>query len=528
MIRLISVALLLFTAVLAELTISQLTDPNFPDKIQSDRYLTNNKRLFKAYKDRLMIVLLKCQGLISANLYINGHMIPLNPNKPDQNFNMEVNITEYLKDGNDNTFSIQNIQPSTAKIQANVPYPTLVHGKPEEVGISPKLLKVVEDLITSEVKQGFPGAALIIIKNGKIVKQDAYGYARKYTDTGKPMDKFQDLKNDTLFDMASNTKMFSAIFSLMNLRYKEKLDYTRTLHSYIKDYKGKDSKGHDREKIDVIDVLTHIAGYQSTYSFYVKSVGCYSRDKHTTAKCIYENVDLVRAKGGAPVYSDIDYILAGLLVENIASMNLSEYARENIYKPLGLKRTTYSPLKHGFVKTDAAATEILGNTRNGTITFPDVRKIVIQGEVHDEVSYYSMNETSGHAGLFSTTGDMAVLTQVLLNKGGYGDIKLWDKETQDLFVKPYDLDLTYGIGWRRQANEDCTWHFGAYASNEAIGHTGWTGTVTVIDPKYDLSIILLTNMRHSLFINGRFIADVFETGIYGSIINLIYESFLNA
>ena len=139
-----------------------------------------------------------------------------------------------------------------------------------------------------------------------------------------------------------------------------------------------------------------------------------------------------------------------------------------------------------------------------------------------------MDQKSGHAGLFSTVNDMAILGQVLLNRGGYGKVKLWDKNTQDLFVKPYDHDITFGIGWRRQGNEDLNWHFGTYASNLAIGHTGWTGTVTVIDPKHDLTIILLTNKKHSLIIKGEFIGDYFQTGQFGSVMQLIYESFLEA
>eukprot|EP00826_Nyctotherus_ovalis_P053810 TRINITY_DN7021_c0_g1_i9.p1 TRINITY_DN7021_c0_g1~~TRINITY_DN7021_c0_g1_i9.p1 ORF type:complete len:471 (-),score=144.08 TRINITY_DN7021_c0_g1_i9:144-1514(-) len=433
-----------------------------------------------------------------------------------------------VKDSSDNTFSIQNILPLGATIKANVPYPTLIHGKPEDVGMSSKLLGLVDKLIQDDISNGFPGASLIVVKNGVIVKQEAYGYARKYTDEGKLMDKFQPVKKDTLFDVASNTKMFSAIFSLMNLHYKKQLDYTHTVHSYIQEYKGKDSKGYDREKIDVFDVLTHIAGYASSYHFHIKGRGCYSRNKHDTAQCIYNKVDLSRERGGEPLYSDIDYIVAGLLVERISGKELDEYVRENVYKPLGAKRTTYKPLKNGFAKEDAAATEIFGNTRNFTVKFNGIREKVIQGEVHDEVSYYSMNEASGHAGLFSTTGDMAVLAQVLLNRGGYGNVKLWNRDTQDLFVKPYDLGITYGIGWRRQGNEDLTWHFGTYGSNEAIGHTGWTGTVTVIDPKHDLSVILLTNKKHSPCIKGQFEADSMETGRYGSVMNLVYESFLNA
>ncbi|CAF5093358.1 unnamed protein product, partial [Rotaria sp. Silwood1] len=139
-----------------------------------------------------------------------------------------------------------------------------------------------------------------------------------------------------------------------------------------------------------------------------------------------------------------------------------------------------------------AATELKGNTRNGTINFPNVRTYVLQGEVHDEKSFYSMNGLSGHAGLFSNLNDMAVLTQIMLNNGSYGNIKFWSQNVQTLFLTPYALDPTFGLGWRLNRNKSLLW-FGLHASDEAYGHTGWTGTCTVIDPKYSVAITLLTN-----------------------------------
>lgn len=510
--------------------ISQLTDSNFPDRYPSSRTLTNNKRLFKAYKGQKMVITLVSRNVRSADFFINGRKVPVNFKLITKIFgaDIKIDITSYLKDGT-NTFSLQNISPKGSTILAYVPYPTLRYDTPESVGISSKLLNKVDELINAEIKDGFPGATLVIVKNGAIVKETAYGYARKYTDEGKFMKEFEKMKIDTMFDVASNTKMFATIFSLMKLSSDKVLKYTDPIHKYIPEYAGKDRKGHDREKINVFDILTHTAGYQPTYQFYDNNhIEFYSRDKSTTKKLLCTKVDIEKEKGGLPIYSDLDYILAGLLVESISKLELQDFVKQFIYNPLGLKRTTFIPLKKGFNKKDAAATEVFGNTRNHTIDFKDIRKVVVQGEVQDETSFYSMNATSGHAGLFSTAKEMAIMCQVLLNHGGYGDAKFWTKDTQDLFVKPYDKDLTYGVGWRRAGNEGLNWHFGAYGSNEAIGHTGWTGTVTVIDPKHDLSIVLLTNKKHSSCIKGKFEGDKYQTGQYGSIVQLIYESFLHA
>ncbi|NVK25734.1 MAG: serine hydrolase, partial [Gammaproteobacteria bacterium] len=176
-------------------------------------------------------------------------------------------------------------------------------------------------------------------------------------------------------------------------------------------------------------------------------------------------------------------------------------------------------------------TEIFGNSRGLRIDFPNIRTQVLQGEVHDEKAFYSLGGIAGHAGLFSTTGDLAVLAQLLLNRGGYDDWSMIDSSVIDQFVKPSDTNGTYGLGWRRANNGKRKFHFGPYASPLAYGHTGWTGTVTVIDPEYDMAIILLTNARHSP-IEGdderyRFTGTEFETGRYGSVISLVYEAVLN-
>jgi N-acetylmuramoyl-L-alanine amidase len=120
--------------------------------------------------------------------------------------------------------------------------------------------------------------------------------------------------------------------------------------------------------------------------------------------------------------------------------------------------------------------------------------------------------------------------QTLLNRGGYGETKIFDQNVLDQFTKPADSDGSYGLGWRRNNNGALKWHFGPYASSQAYGHTGWTGTVTVIDPEHDLAIVLLTNARHSIIegddLHYTFKGKTYETGKYGSIISLIYEEIL--
>ncbi|PLT28216.1 penicillin binding protein PBP4B [Peribacillus deserti] len=412
-------------------------------------------------------------------------------------------------------------------------YPVLKKVKaPEEAGFSSAKLQKVDAMIQEEVDQGFPGAVLLIIKDGKIVKNTAYGYAKKY-DGLSLLTHPQKLKKDTMFDLASNTKMYSVNFVLQHLVSQGKLDINQTVQHYIPEFKDQPAdviKGKD--KLRIIDILHHSAGFPADPQYHNPAVAkdLYSQDRNTTLKMI-SKTPLQYEPGTKNVYSDVDYMLLGYIIEKITGERLDRYVEKEIYRPLGLKHTYFNPLQHGFKAKDFAATELMGNTRDGVIRFPNIRTYTLQGEVHDEKAYYAMNGISGHAGLFSNTEDLAVLLQVMLNNGGYGRVKLFDKDVIDQFVAPSDMNPTYGLGWRRNGNESMEWMFGPYASRNVVGHTGWTGTVTVIDREKNLGIVLLTNKKHSPLINNkenpnRSEGDLFNTGQYGSVVTAVYESLL--
>jgi CubicO group peptidase (beta-lactamase class C family) len=111
------------------------------------------------------------------------------------------------------------------------------------------------------------------------------------------------------------------------------------------------------------------------------------------------------------------------------------------------------------------------NTRNGTNNFPNVSTHVIQGQVHDQKSFYSVNGLSGHAGLFTNLNDMAILTQIMWNNGIFENIKFVNKNVQDLLLTPYVLDPSYGLGWRLNLNKSL-FFFGLNAYEEGYDRTG--------------------------------------------------------
>ncbi|CAF4702104.1 unnamed protein product, partial [Rotaria sp. Silwood2] len=195
---------------------------------------------------------------------------------------------------------------------------------------------------------------------------------------------------------------------------------------YIPQYCGCNPENECRETRLTKDLLTHTAGYASIVHFYNSArvpSDLFSQDKHKTQEIIETKLRFQRSRGDdqLPVYSNIDYILLGFVVEHINGMSIDEYVKINIYEPLGLTHTLFNPLHNAYyTKSDFAETELNGNTRNHTINFSNVRRHVLQGEVHDEKSFYSMNDSSKHAGLFLNLNDMSILTQIMLNKGTYG------------------------------------------------------------------------------------------------------------
>ncbi|WP_317851446.1 penicillin binding protein PBP4B [Neobacillus bataviensis] len=405
---------------------------------------------------------------------------------------------------------------------------------PEEVGFSSEKLKQVDEWIQEDVDNGFPGAVLLIIKDGKIVKNTAYGYAKKY-DGQTPMSHAEHMKADTMFDLASNTKMYATNFALQKLVSEGKIDLDARVQQYIPEFKdesGARIKGKDTLRL--IDILHHSAGFPADPQYHNPTAAgkLYSQDRVKTLKML-SKTPLQYEPGTKNIYSDVDYMLLGYIVEKVTGQLLDDYVENNIYKPLGLMHTMFNPLQKGFKQKDFAATELMGNTRDGVINFPNMRTYTLQGEVHDEKAFYSMDGISGHAGLFSTTDDLAVLLQVMLNGGGYGVVKVFDQHTIHTFVRPSTTNPTYGLGWRRNGNSSMKWMFGPHASETAVGHTGWTGTVTIIDFEQNLGIALLTNKKHSSVIDpikdpNTFAGDAFNTGKYGSVVTGIYEALIAA
>ena len=499
-------------------------DEVFPMQQRSTRQLVNDRKRFKAYQGRGQIQLTS-QGAAKADIYVNGQKLNITqPFEADKHY--QYSLKRRTRDGM-NTLRVDNILPQGSELKVTIPSPVLI----DSSASYQNRFKQVDVLIEQDVKNGFPGAVLLVMQNGEIIKRSAYGDARKYADGGALLPNAQKMRTDTLFDIASNTKMFATNLALIKLVSEGKLDVNAPIEQYMPDYQG---GGRDTRLVR--DLLTHTAGYAPQVRFFTPDNGVskslYSQNPQRTDQLLLNRVPFAMGRNVKAVYSDTDYMLLGMLVERLTGMGLDAYVENQIYQPLGLTNTLFNPLSKGRAKAEFAATEIQGNSRGGRVSFDNMREYVLQGEVHDEKAFYSLGGVAGHAGLFSTVDDLAVLGQLLLNGGGYGQTQIFDEAVLQQFIKPEERDDSYGLGWRRAGHGQSKWHFGPYASAQAYGHTGWTGTVSVIDPKYDLAIFLLTNARHSKVQEDdsghvEFAGKTFETGKYGSVISLVYEAVLN-
>lgn len=201
--------------------------------------------------------------------------------------------------------------------------------------------------------------------------------------------------------------------------------------------------------------------------------------------------------GTKTLYSDVDYLILGLIVEQVTGEDLDSYLKENFFEPMELSHITYNPLDNGFTEEDCAATEPAGNTRDGYLDYPGIRTETIRGEVHDEMAYYSMGGISGHAGLFSNASDLAKLASVMFT-GGYGEHRFFSRNSMDMFTSPKKEDAAnWGLGWWREGDDQRPWYFGSQSSSRVFGHQGWTGTMVMIDPDNQLVVVYLTNKINS-------------------------------
>lgn len=430
---------------------------------------------------------------------------------------------------------------------------------PSEVGIDEECFRQIEAVIEEDVANGFPGAQLAVMKDGRLVYENAWGQLNAYEPDGTRIEDGIKATTDTMYDLASVTKMFGVNYALQKLVSDGEIDLDSRVVSYLGDrfsedvieirYEGGDDADIQTQKewkaaLTLKDLLMHQAGFPEDPRYCNPHLDTekqkYDPDKtnllyagcggdESTREATVEAIcrtPLLYEPGSRTLYSDVDYMILGLVVEQVTGEDLDTYLKETFLEPMGLKRISYRPLDRGYTKEDCAATELNGNTRDGSVSFDGIRTYTLQGEVHDEKAYYSMGGISGNAGLFGNATDLARLANVMLT-GEYEGGVFFSKDVIDMFTAPKSEEKqNWGLGWWRQGHMQRAKYFSTKAGENTFGHQGWTGTLVMIDPDEKLVIAFLTNKINTPVkdpVTKEFMGNDYTTATLGFVPELIYK-----
>jgi CubicO group peptidase (beta-lactamase class C family) len=323
--------------------------------------------------------------------------------------------------------------------------------------------KAIREFIENEIKlDHIPGAVLLVSHQDQVICQEAFGYRTVYPSKLK-------MEFDTLFDLASLTKLIATLPAVLTLIERGKLLLRDRVARFIPEF-AKNGK----EDITIFHLLTHTSGLIAHRQFY---------EENLTTEQILERIcdeQLVAPIGTQVIYSDLGFILLYKIIELVTSESFQDFVDREVFKVLGMKNTLFRPTD----LANAAATE-----------FCPKRNQYKLGIVHDD-NTDSMGGISGHAGLFSTAEDLSKFSRMIENNGGYEGGRLFS-ESLLKFTKlnhtPFAHDYR-GLGWQLQhpLNASC----GEIFSAQSYGHTGFTGTSIWFDPEINLHVILLTNRVH--------------------------------
>jgi uncharacterized protein YbbC (DUF1343 family)/CubicO group peptidase (beta-lactamase class C family) len=310
------------------------------------------------------------------------------------------------------------------------------------------------------LEQQIPGAVVLIGHNDQIVFRKAFG-SRAIEPRREPMTL------DTIFDLASLTKVIATTTSVMQLLERGKIRVADPVSKYLPEFAQ-----NGKEDITVRQLLTHYSGLAPDLDLKTAWTG-----KDTAYKMAFSEKPETPV-GAQFVYSDIGFIVLGALVEHVSGESLDAYTSAHIFRPLGMTHTRYLPPQAWRAKI--APTQY------------DDHNHMLRGEVHDPTAF-RMGGVAGHAGLFSTAADLSKFAEAVLNGGG-GILSPAMVEKMTTPEQPPNATSVRGFGW--DIDSPFSTNRGDLLPVGSYGHTGFTGTSLWIDPSTRTYIILLTNAVH--------------------------------
>jgi beta-N-acetylhexosaminidase len=399
---------------------------------------------------------------------------------------------------------------------------------PEAVGLNTEILSkidtIAEELIAARAA---PGCQILVAKDGQVVYHKAFGH--------HTYEKMQEVTTEDLYDLASITKCAATTICLMKLYDDGLLDLNEPMSKYLPILRGS-----NKENLLIKDVLIHQARLLAWIPFYKNTIDSYVEHgkKHVLpsskyyahtqssdfpieiAQGLYAKNTLaddmkrqivtsdLRANSNY-FYSDLGMMLLADGIQNITQKPLDIYAKEIFYGPLSISHTLFNPLLK-FGEFSIAPTE----------EDDYFRMQRVRGHVHD-MAAAMLGGVSGHAGLFSNAGDLAVLLQMLLNKGAYNGVQFLKPETVAYFTQRHGGSTRRGYGWdMKELDQKKTANMSPNASANTFGHTGFTGNAFYADPDHNLIYVFLSNRTYPDMNNNKLSSGDYRPRIQ----TVIYEA----
>ncbi|WP_406080324.1 serine hydrolase [Micromonospora sp. NBC_00858] len=383
--------------------------------------------------------------------------------------------------------------PTVTPADIHFRHDTLRRGSARQVGLLPDQVdRLPADLAAylqpTPDHPGYPmyaGAVVLAAKDGVIVEHAAVGSAVKYASVGPPpglvgvelpADQQIATRPDTIFDLASVSKLFTTIVTMQQVE-RGRVELDAPVARYVPEFAA-----GGKATVTVRMLLTHTSGLPAFTALWSR----YPTPAERFAATLATPLAAGATPGSQYVYSDLGLIALGVLVERVTGRPLAELVRDGVTGPLGMTDTGYNPGPER--RSRIAATEYQPYAGRG----------MVWGEVHDE-NAWSLGGVAGHAGVFSTATDLAVLCQSLLNGGEYRGRRILRSETVRTMLVNYNapLESAYpesdrGLGFELNKH----WYMMGLSSPVAFGHTGFTGTSIVIDPLSHSFVVMLSNRVH--------------------------------
>jgi len=315
----------------------------------------------------------------------------------------------------------------------------------------------------------FPGAVLLVARSEEILLHEAWGVA--------DLSAGPAVTPETVFDLASLTKPLATTLAVMRLVQSGGMELDMPMSAVLPVMEGTDKAG-----VTVRQLLSHASGWPAWQPFFerLRTLPEGERRAHLV-RCLAEE-PLTAAPGEVFLYSDLDFLALGLMVEACSGRRLDRFAREAVYQPLGIADLFYNPLDESPAVRRYAATERC-----------PWRGRVLCGEVHDD-NAYTLNGVAGHAGLFGTAEGVWTLLEALqrIYRGEGGSVWLARPLLETMWTRTDRSSWTLGFDTPSAQGSSS----GHYFSTNSVGHLGFTGTSFWLDLERRIAVVLLSNRVH--------------------------------